>query len=381
MCFHVSSFDSCDASQPHQLPLHPAPQAAPHRRAAKILAAGTAVVLTLTACGSTTSGSPTSGSSTSSSATGADQPADITFALDWAPNTNHIGVYVAQELGYFDDAGLDVEILPYGSTNVLQLVSAGEADFGIGSQSSVQMARTAGLDVISVLSATQTDAGRLVTMESREDITRPKNLDGKIFGGFGSPLYAAIVKKMITADGGTGEFTEVSLDTGSYEALSQGKIDFTLSVSTWEDVQGEIENRPYRAFRYQDYGVPDQHSLGIVSSDAFLSSRHDDAAAFVQAVARGFDYAAKNPKEAADLLIQANPDTLGTAEELVHRSTELLASEFFVSEDRPVGATSPKMWENYGSFLFNNGILVDKEGKPLTEEPDWSEYFTNEFVG
>lgn len=164
MCYHVSSFDSRHAS---------------HRWAMKKFAAGAVVVLTLTACGATNS-------EPGASPSGDSQSGAISFALDWAPNTNHIGVYVAQELGYFDDAGLDVEILPYGSTDVLQLVSAGEADFGIAGQSAVQVARTAGLDVVSVLSATQTDAGRLVTLESREDITRPADLDGKTFGGFGS---------------------------------------------------------------------------------------------------------------------------------------------------------------------------------------------------
>src|SRR5690606_22094892 len=88
----------------------------------------------------------------------------VTFALDWAPNTNHIGVYVADALGYFEEAGLDVTILPYGSASSPQLVSAGEADFGIGGQASVQTARTAGLDVVSVFRITQTDTGRLVVL-------------------------------------------------------------------------------------------------------------------------------------------------------------------------------------------------------------------------
>ncbi len=393
MCYHVSFFDSRHASDNHHSSrIHTARGNASlthsghtghfNRRSVATLAAGAVVALTLTACGgtgsdATGSNSPGAGNSSGS----ADKLAEISFALDWAPNTNHIGVYVAQELGYFDDAGLDVEILPYGSTDVLQLVSAGEADFGIAGQSAVQVARTAGLDVVSVLSATQTDAGRLVTLESRKDITQPADLDEKIFGGFGSPLYSAIAETMITHNGGKGEFTEVSLDTGSYEALSQGSIDFTLSIATWENVQGEIENRPYRAFRYQDYGVPDQHSLGIVSSDTFLASHHDDAAAFIQAVARGYEFAAENPQEAADLLIAANPDTLSTATELVHRSAELMATEYFVSKDRPVGAADPHMWEEFGSFLFERGFLVDSSGKVLTEEPDWSEYFTNEYLG
>ena len=359
MCYH-SSTASGRAAAGHSQPI---------RLAAGLTAAG----LVLAACGSTGAASPSSKSD--------DGLTDITFALDWAPNTNHIGLFVADELGYFEDAGLDVEILPYGSTNAMQLVSAGEADFGIGGQSAVQMAHTSGLDVVSVYSITQTDAGRLVVLADRDDVTRPADLDNLVFGGFGAPLYTALASATITGDGGSGEFTEVVLDTGAYEALSQGSIDFTLSVATWENVQAAIEGRPYREFRYQDYGVPDQHSSGIVSSSAFLESNGEDAAAFVQAVARGYSYAAENPEEAADLLIEANPDTLGEATELVHRSTELMATEYLVSGERPIGAADPQLWDDFGSFLFEQGFLVDSSGEPVADEPDWSEYFTNDYLG
>lgn len=308
--------------------------------------------------------------------------AEVTFALDWAPNTNHIGVYVAEELGYFDEAGLDVEVLPYGSTAATQLVSAGEADFGIGGQATVQTGRTAGLDLVSVYSVTQADTGRLVVLGDRDDLTRPADLDGLVFGGFGSPLYGALAAATITGDGGAGEFEEVVLDTGAYEALSQGRIDFTLSVATWENIQTELDGHPYREFRYQDFGVPQQQSTGIVSSEAYLAEHPDEAAAFVQAVARGYAYAAEHPQEAADVLIAANPDTLGTAEELVLRSTEMLAEDgYLVSPERPIGAAYPQAWEEFGAFLFEGGFLTDQEGKQVEAEPDWKAYHTDEYLG
>src|SRR5699024_4363031 len=190
-------------------------------------------VLALSACAS--SGADTDGDG------GTADLRPVSFALDWAPNTNHVGVYVAEELGYFTDAGLKVTILPYASTPAVQLVSAGEADFGIGGQASVQMARTSGLDVISVYRVTQTDTGRLVVLGVREAATRPADLDGVTFGGFGAPLYSALARATIQGDGGEGAFTEVALDTGAYEALSQGRVDFTLSVATWENIQAELD--------------------------------------------------------------------------------------------------------------------------------------------
>ncbi|MBC9943533.1 ABC transporter substrate-binding protein [Leucobacter sp. cx-328] len=305
----------------------------------------------------------------------------VTFALDWAPNTNHIGVYVAEAEGYFADAGLDVEILPYGSTSATQLVSAGEADFGIGGQSGVQMARTSGLDVLSVYRVTQTDTGRLVALNDRADITRPKDLDGMVFGGFGAPLFPALAKSTIQGDGGTGTFEEVVLDTGAYEALSQGRIDFTLSVATWENLQNEIDGHPYQAWRYQDFGVPVQQSTGIISSDAYLAEHPDAARAFVGAVAKGYQFAADHPEQAAEMLIDANPDTLGTARELVQRSAKLMAEDgYLVQEGHAIGAANPDAWNDFGKFLFDGGFLADASGKPVTVEPDWSTYYTDELL-
>ena len=354
----------------HHISVHTPPRAARILATAAALAAG---ALALAGC----SAPGVAGSGSGSTTEPVREP--ITFALDWAPNTNHIGLYVAEAEGYFADAGLDVEILPYGSTPASQLVSAGEADFGIGGQSGVQMARTAGLDVVSVYRITQTDTGRLVVLGDRDDLTRPKDLDGRTFGGFGAPLFGALASSTIQGDGGTGDFEEVVLDTGAYEALSQHRIDFTLSVATWENLQMEIDGHPYRAWRYQDFGVPEQQSTGIISSDAYLAEHPEEAAAFVRAVARGYAFAVEHPDTAADVLIAANPDTLGTAENLVRRSAKLMAEEgYLVSAEREIGAVDPEAWDAFGAFLFAGGFLTDAEGKPVEEEPDWSEYYVDD---
>lgn len=335
-----------------------------------------ALVLLLTAC-STGNGSAES----SSEPAATDSRTKVSFALDWAPNTNHTGVYVADALGYFEEAGLEVEILPYASTPVSELVSSGSADFGIAGQAVVQLAHTAGLDVVSVYRVTQSEVGELVTLADRDDIQSPKDLDGLTFGGFGSPLYSAMVRTMITHDGGTGEITEVILDTGAYDALSSGRIDFTLGVSTWESINAEIEGRPYKTFQYQDYGMPELQAVGIVSSDAYLAANPDTARAFVQAVQRAYQYAAENPAEAAQILVEANPDTLGESEELVRRSIEVLSQDgLWVADGVTTGWANPQIWADYGQFLVDNRVLMDASGQPVIEVPDWTRYYTNEFV-
>ena len=338
----------------------------------RIIASLFAILLLLTACSPGAEGSPSPS---------AEQPTKVTFALDWAPNTNHTGVYVADQLGYFEEAGLDVEILPYASTPVSELVSSGSADFGIAGQAVVLIGRTTGLDVVSVYRVTQSEVGELVTLPDRDDINSPKDLDGKTFGGFGSPLYSAMVHTMITHDGGTGEITEVVLDTGAYEALSSGRIDFTLGVSTWESINAELQGHPYKTFQYQDYGLPQNQAVGIISSDAFLAANPDVANAFVQAVQRGYQYAADNPEEATQLLVEANPDTLGESEELVRRSIEKLSQDgLWVADGVVTGSANPQIWADYGQFMVDNEILVDSAGAKVTESPDWTQYYTNDYL-
>lgn len=340
------------------------------RRTRIVAAALTAGLLAVTAaCGS---GSDDSGS---------DGAQKVRLALDWTPNTNHIGVFVAQELGYYKDAGLDLEVIPYASTGAPDLVAAGSADFGIAGQPEVQVARTAGKDLVTVYNIIQRETGSLIALGDNDEITSPKDFDGTVFGGFNVPLYTSLARETVKGDGGKGDFDEVSLSTGAYEAMSAGKVDFTMSVKTWQDVEAEIKGTPYKSFTLTDFGVPDEQTTGIASSDKYLAEHPDDAKAFVTATRKGYQYTIDNPEKAAELLIKANPDVLGTTKELVQRSTKLMVDEgFFEKDGVPLGEAIPDVWATFGQFLVDNELLVDKAGKPVTSAPDWSAYYSNDYL-
>jgi ABC-type nitrate/sulfonate/bicarbonate transport system substrate-binding protein len=103
----------------------------------------------------------------------------LSVALDWTPNTNHVGLYVAQSKGWFDDAGLDVDILPYTDTSSGTLVAAGVAEFGVLSAVGFHSQRAGGADMTVVMAVVQHETGRLVFNGNREDIQRPRDLYGK----------------------------------------------------------------------------------------------------------------------------------------------------------------------------------------------------------
>lgn len=304
----------------------------------------------------------------------------VTMALDWTPNTNHIGLYAAQALGYYAEAGLDVEILPYTDTSAGALVANHVADFGIVGSISLMTQRAAGADLEAVYAVTQTETGRLVFNADRADIQRPKDLDGLTYGGFGSQWENALITSMIRQDGGEGRYETVTLGTSAYEALANGAVDFTLEVYTWEGVKAELDGKAQRAFRYADFGVPDQHTTLIGSSAAYLSANPETATAFVTATQRGYAYAAEHPDEAADLLIAANSDVL-TDRKLIRASLQaLIDGHYLQNADGAIGTIDPAKIDAIGQYLFAAGILKDGNGGVLADKPDFSTYFSNDYL-
>jgi ABC-type nitrate/sulfonate/bicarbonate transport system substrate-binding protein len=308
-------------------------------------------------------------------------PQTVTVALDWSPNTNHIGLYAARDKGFYAEAGLQVDILPYGDTSSGTLVSNGIAHFGVSGSLGFFTQRTAGADLKAVYAVVQTETGRLVFNADRADIQSPKDLDGLTYGGFGSDWEKALIGTLIRNDGGKGVFETVTLGTSAYDALANGAVDFTLEVYTWEGVKAEIEGRGQRAFRYADFGVPDQHTTFIVSSEAYLSANPDTASAFIQATRHGYRFAVENHGEAAELLIAAHPDIF-TDPALIHASLRaLVAGNYLRGADGIIGSIEPAKVEAIGEFLFAAGILRDADGRPVAARPDFSAFYTNRYLG
>lgn len=308
------------------------------------------------------------------------QPTEVTMALDWTPNTNHIGLFVAEAKGFYEEAGLAVEILPYSDTSAGTLVANGVADFGILGSIGLFTQRTAGVDLVATYALVQTETGRLVFNGERADIQSPRDLDGKTYAGFGSNWENALIGTIIRADGGEGEFETVTLGTSAYEALANGAVDFTLEVYTWEGVKAERDGRAQRAFRYADWGVPDQHTNFIGTTGAYLAEHPDTAKAFIGASQRGYAYAVAHPDEAANILVAANSDALLDRDFVRASLQALIDGHYLEAENGAVGLIDPAKMEAMGTFLFEAGILKDGDGNPLAAKPDFSGYYTNAYL-
>jgi ABC-type nitrate/sulfonate/bicarbonate transport system substrate-binding protein len=303
----------------------------------------------------------------------------VSVALDWTPNTNHTGIYVAQKLGYYAAAGIDLKVLPYANTAPETLVSHRKADFGFSYSAGVAFARATGADVTSVFAVLQHTALEIGVRADRGDIKSPRDLDGKTYAGFGTPDEKPLLRTVIRNDGGSGDFKDVTLNTSAYDAVYRGTADFTLPLATWEAIQARLVGKPLKTFKLARYGVPPEYSALIASSSKFLLSRPGVARRFLAATTRGYQYAAAHPRVAARILINANPQVLKQPR-LVYESADLMARSYYKDAAGRVGTQTLGVWKGYVGFLFANRVLTDSNGDALMQVPAYSTYFTNAYL-
>jgi len=301
----------------------------------------------------------------------------VSVALDWMLNTNHVGIIVARDKGFYAENGLDVEVLPYSDTSSAALLASGVTEFGYVATLAYLSARASSPDLTALWVTMQHETGRLVYNSDNEAIKRPADLSGKTYAGFGSNWEKALISTMIRTDGGEPVWDTVTLNTGAYEALAVGRVDFTLEVATWEGVNGELLGRKQSWFNYADYGVPDQQNGYIATTAKMLSEQPDTVKAFMQATLKGYEFAADNPAEAAEIMLAAgdfpNP-------ELVRGSLKLISDGKFLRDgDTPVGKIDPARFAGMVKFLADNEVLKDKDGNVLKDPGDVSAWYNEDW--
>ena len=356
----------------------------------RILGAAMSIAIMAAACGP--DATPTPGVSESPGTAGSAAPSPVAspspaaplgtvrLALDWTPNTNHTGFYVAAANGWYDQAGVDFQILPYASTTPEALIAAGQAECGISFQDALTFAAAAGAPVVSVMAILQHTAQEIAVLAS-SDITRPKELDGRTYAGFGYPNEEPTLKSVIKADGGSGTFKTVTLDTAAYDALYAKRADFVITFAAWEGIEAKERGIELRTFKFGDYGFPDFYQVVLACDGRWLAAHPDLARAFVGVTVRGFELAADDPDEATALLVAQNPGVFDGNPALPLESQKFLASGGYLRDETgAVGRQTLAKWQGYSGFLFDQGLLAGQDGKPLTAAPDYQTLFTNAFL-
>lgn len=305
----------------------------------------------------------------------------VRFAMDWTPNTNHTGLYVAQQKGWYAAQGIDFQMLPYSEANTPDtLVGTGQADFGISFEESVVTDRVDKLPVKSVAAIIQTNTSALVTLKSSR-LDSVAKLEGKQYAGFGSTYEEPVISTVLKAGGAkSGQFQNVTANLAGYQALVAKQADFLWVFMGWEVVQAKLDNVPLNTFLIKDYGVPDYYTPVIIANEQFLSQHPDVARRFLAATQQGYEYGVSNPDDAANLLVQGAPAGTFADPALPRQSQEYLAPDF-KGRQAHWGLQTLDYWTNFPRFIASTGLLKTADGKVVKpEDIDYAGLFTNDYL-
>jgi ABC-type nitrate/sulfonate/bicarbonate transport system substrate-binding protein len=304
----------------------------------------------------------------------------VTLALDWTPNTNHTGIYVAMAQGYYQQQGIDLKLAPYSSQVAPeQLVTTGQADFAISFPESITTLRAQGQPLVSVAAIIQSNTSALISLKS-SGLDTVASLAGKRYAGFGAPYEQPVVSQVLRCGGASDpSFQNITTSLDPVEALKSKQFDFAWVYEGWEVIQAQREGLQVNVFPLLDYCMPDYSSPVIVTSQRMIQQRPDVIKRFLAATAQGYTYAIQHPKSAADMLIKGAPKGAFDDTGLVY------ASQNFLSPRYAAGATcwgqqTLAKWTDYPRFMFNHQAILDANGNPITAAPDYATAFTNAFL-
>jgi ABC-type nitrate/sulfonate/bicarbonate transport system substrate-binding protein len=297
---------------------------------------------------------------------------EVTLLLDWVPNTNHTGLYIALDKGWYQDEGLKVNIIqPSGNMSVEQVVGAAKADFGISFQEWVTSARVEGVPIVSLAAVIQHNTTGFAAVAG-QGIKSPADFTGKSYGGWGLPIEKEILKSLINGDGGDYQKLKfINIVKGDLlTMLDQRKFDLAWIYNGWDGIQAEMRSMELNIVMMKDYQqfVPDYYTPVIISSQKLIKEKPDVIRRFMKATARGYNYAINNPGAAAEILLKYTPES---DPELIRKSQNWLSARY---QDDALywGMQKPEVWQDFGDWMFKKGLIQ----KGFRAESA----FTNEFL-
>lgn len=296
----------------------------------------------------------------------------VSVMLDWVPNTNHTGLYVAQERGYFTQQGLNVEILPLAEGgSVEQIVGNGKVQFGISSSEPLAKARSEGIPIVSIAPIIQHDTSGFASLK-KANITRPKDFEGKKYGSYGSPTDKALIGKLMQTDGGDVskvEFVEIG-DSDFLTLAAKGQVDFAWVFEGWEVIDGRLRGLELNYLPLTNYtqAIPDYYTPVFITNEEMTQKNGDVVKKFLAATSKGYNDAIADPKGTGDILAKATPET---SKDLIQQSQAYLAKQY--KADAPKwGDQKAAVWQAFGTFMTDQKLLA----KPF----DPSKAFTTAFL-
>ena len=281
----------------------------------------------------------------------------LTLWLDWYPNSDHVGIYVAIAKGYYARQGLAVQArVPSGATDALKLVAHGTGDIAISYEPNVLLSRAQGVPVVATAAIVQRPLNCVMALRS-SDITRPRQLQGKTVGIAGLPSDYTDIAAIVRGDGGNPRLVKtVVVNYGLLQALLKKRVDAVEGVYwTWEVLQARQLGYQVNVMRLERYGVPVYDELVFATGTRQLQREAATLRAFQRATFEGYAYAVEHPTEATRILLKV-PGVLSSSRSLIEQSIHLLSPLFHDRQGR-YGTMSVAQWQAYADWMTRTHLM------------------------
>lgn len=280
----------------------------------------------------------------------------VTLILDYLPNTNHTGFYVAVKNGYYEEEGLNVKIIEPGddSTSAV-LVAAGKGEFGVSYQEDVTYALTAvePLPIRAIATIVQHNTSGFVSLTSA-GIESPKDFEGKVYAGWQAPSEEAVIEAVMNKAGADfSKITLVGADGSGFASLGN-TVDLHWEFEGWAIIKGRMEGYDLNYMPLKDLDERlDYYTPLIITNTAMIEEDPETVQKFMNATKKGYEYAIAHPQEAAEILYEIVPEY---DKEFILASQEFLSSQY--SLDSEIwGVMKDEVWDHYTSFMVEAGLI------------------------
>lgn len=321
------------------------------------VASAAAATAALAACG----GSSDAGSAEQ------DELTPITFCLDYTPNTNHTGIYVAQSQGFFAEEGLEVTIVQPAEDTAEAMIGTGQAQLGVSYQDYIANSYAGGnTKLVAVAAVIQHNTSGIMSPKEL-GVTSAKGMEGLRYATWEMPVEQATVKQVVEKDGG--DYSKVKLVPYTVDdEISGFKADLFDTVwvyEGWAVQNAAVQDYPVNYFSFISIDdVFDYYTPVIAANTDFCESNPDVVKAFLRAAKRGYEYAIEDPDGAAAILCEAVPE-LDAA--LVGQSAAFLAGEY-QSDAASWGIIEADRWAAFFQWLNDNNLVET----PLDVNAGWT---------
>ena len=284
----------------------------------------------------------------------------ITFCLDYTPNTNHTGIYVAQAKGYFKDEGLTVKVVQPADGTAEAMIGSGQAQMGVSYQDYIANALSSKNPVAieAVAAIIQHNTSGIMSRKA-DGITSAKKMEGHTYATWSMPVEQATIKQVMESDGG--DFDKLKMVPYEVDdevaGLKANMFDCVWVYEGWAVQNAKVQHYDVNYFSFVSMDkVFDFYTPVIAANDDFAKKYPDVVKAFVRAAKRGYEYAIKHPKDAGDLLLDAAPEL---SSDLVQASAKYLADQY-QADAKSWGVIDKSRWDAYFKWLNDKNLVENK---------------------